>query len=97
MPNLRALGRNSKLLTVVADYLSRVGVDLGALTETRQVEFTAPQDGTAYFVTLAPLRFDNWIVATVIPASDFLATIERNAKFLVAALALLTLVIPPPC
>jgi adenylate cyclase len=33
------------------------------------------------------------VVATVIPASDFLATIERNARLLLAALGLLTLVI----
>jgi adenylate cyclase len=46
-----------------------------------------------YFVTLAPLEFDNWVVATIIPASDFLATIDRNAKLLLAALAVLTLVV----
>ena len=92
MPNLGTLGRNSDLLTVVRDHLS-AGVSLGALTESRQVEFTASQDGRSYFVTLAPLRFDNWIVATVIPASDFLATIERNAKIVLAVLVVLTLVI----
>jgi hypothetical protein len=40
MPNLGTLGRNSNLLTVVRDHLS-AGVSLGALTESRQVEFTA--------------------------------------------------------
>jgi adenylate cyclase len=39
------------------------------------------------------LSFDDWVVATVIPASDFLATIQRNAKLLLAVLGLLTLVI----
>jgi adenylate cyclase len=92
MPTLVDLRRTNKLLSVVKDYLGS-GVDLGTLAETRQTEFTAPQDGTAYFIALAPLRFDNWIVATVIPASDFLATIERNAKILLAILAILTLAV----
>ena len=39
------------------------------------------------------MGFDDWVVATVIPARDFLATIERNAKLLLAALGLLTLVV----
>ncbi len=77
----------------LAEYVDlSAGVSLGALTESRQVEFTASQDGRSYFVTLGPLRFDNWIVATVIPASDFLATIERNAKIVLAVLVVLTLV-----
>ena len=76
----------------LAEYVDlSAGVSLGALTESRQVEFTASQDGRSYFVTLGPLRF-NWIVATVIPASDFLATIERNAKIVLAVLVVLTLV-----
>src|SRR5207244_555553 len=54
---------------------------------------TATEDGNPYFVTLSPLRFNNWVVATVIPAGDFLATIERNARILLAALAVLTLLI----
>ncbi len=93
MPNLRILGQNNGLLRVVGDYLSRGAVDLAALAETRQVEFTAAADSGDYFVTVAPLRFEDWVVATVIPASDFLATIERNAKFLLAAVAGLTLLI----
>jgi adenylate cyclase len=36
------------------------------------------------------LGFDNWVVATIIPAGDFLATVERNAHLLLSALALLT-------
>jgi adenylate cyclase len=93
MPNLGAMGQQNPLLRIVSDYLASGSVDLGALSETRQVEFTASRGGGDYFVTLAPSRFDDWVVATVIPARDFLATIDRNAKLLLAALAVLTLLI----
>jgi adenylate cyclase len=93
MPTLRGLSEDNKLLRAVREYLGRRHVDLAALGDTRQVEFASPEDGRDYFLTFAPLHFDDWVVVTVIPAGDFLATIERNAKFLVAALGLLTLVI----
>jgi len=93
MPNLPSLSRNNGLLRTVGEYLGRGSMDLSALSETRQVEFTSSEDGRDYFLTFAPLSFDDWVVATVIPASDFLATIRRNAKLLLAVLGLLTLVI----
>src|SRR5690349_16487649 len=74
IPNLRTLSQNNHLLRVVSEYLGRGRVDLAALSDTRQVEFTGPADGSDYFLTFAPLRFDDWVVATVIPAGDFLAT-----------------------
>jgi adenylate cyclase len=93
MPNLRSLSRHNNLLRVVGEYISHGKVDLATLTDARPVEFTSSEDGRRYFLTFAPLGFDDWVVATVIPAADFLATIERNAKLLLAALALLTLAI----
>jgi adenylate cyclase len=93
MPNLRSLSQNNSLLRTVGEYLDRGSVNLAALSETRQVEFASSKDGRDYFLTFAPLGFDDWVVATVIPAGDFLATIERKAKLLLAALGLLTLVI----
>jgi adenylate cyclase len=93
MPTLRSLSQGNGLLRTVGEYLGRGSVDLAALSETRQVEFTSREDSRDYFLTFAPLSFDDWVVATVIPAGDFLATIERNIKLLLAALGLLTLVV----
>jgi adenylate cyclase len=93
MPNLRSLSQNNGLLRTVGEYLSRGSVNLAAVSDTRQVEFTSLENGREYFLTFAPLSFDDWVVATIIPAADFLATIERNAKLLLAALVLLTLVL----
>jgi adenylate cyclase len=93
MPNLRSLGQNNNLLRTVGEYFGRDSTGLAALSETRQVEFTSSADRGDYFLTFSPLGFDDWVVATVIPAGDFLATIERNAKLLLAALGLMTLVI----
>jgi adenylate cyclase len=93
MPTLGGLSRDNPLLRAVGEYLGRGNAGFAALTDTRQVDFTSPEDGRKYFLTFAPLSFDDWVVATVIPANDFLATIERNAKLLLAVLGLLTLVI----
>jgi adenylate cyclase len=93
MPSLGGLSRDNPLLRAVGEYLGRGNAGLAALTDTRQVDFTSPEDGRDYFLTFAPLSFDDWVVATIIPAADFLATIERNARLLLAGLGLLTLVI----
>ena len=90
MPTLDGLGGKNALLRVVREYLASGDADLPTLAETRQVEFWAG-DGRRYFVTLSPLKFESWAVATVIPAEDFLASIDRNARILLAALAALTL------
>jgi adenylate cyclase len=68
-------------------------VRLANLHETRQLQTTGPIDGKDYFVTFSPLSFNNWVVATVIPASDFLASIERSGMILLIALAALTIIV----
>jgi adenylate cyclase len=93
VPSLRGLSQGNKLLRAVGDYLGHGNKNLAALSEMRQIQFTFPEDGRDYFLTFAPLSFDDWVVATVIPSQDFLATIERNAKFLIVVLGLLTVVI----
>ena len=53
------------------DALLRGGeVSLADLRETRQLQITGPADGKNYFVTFSPLHFSDWVVVTVIPASD---------------------------
>ena len=32
------------------------------MSETRQVEFASAEDGRDYFLTFAPLGFDDWVV-----------------------------------
>jgi adenylate cyclase len=44
-----------------------------------------------WFVTITPLATAGWSVATAIPTSDFLGPFQRNARRLLAALALFTL------
>ncbi len=89
MPELASLGRGNRLFDVVQREIRRDDFDLASITAIRQMQVTGA-DGADYFLTFAPLRFDNWVVATVIPASDFLATIDRNAQILLAGLAVLT-------
>lgn len=91
MPELGDLGQRNRLLRVVGQQLDRGELDLASLSGTRQLRFVAPEDGNTYFITFSPLHFSNWVVATIIPADDFLATIERNAMILLAALGALTL------
>jgi adenylate cyclase len=91
MPRLDALAEGSPQLRVVKSALASSGLDFAALAQARQLRMRG-DDGRDYFVTLAPLKFENWVVATVIPASDFLATIDRTAELLLIGLAVLTLV-----
>ncbi len=91
MPALQALGEGNAQLRVVRSALATGELDFSALAEARQLRMRG-DDGREYFVTFAPLRFDNWVVATVIPASDFLASIDRSAELLLIGLAVLTLI-----
>ena len=93
MPVPGALARDHPMLGSVAAVLDRKGVSLADLQETRQLQTTGPIDGKDYFVTFSPLKFNGWVVATVIPADDFLASIRRNVMMLLIALAGLTLLI----
>jgi adenylate cyclase len=90
MPRLSVLGDGNSQLRAVSRALERDDVDLGSLADARQLRIRGEYDRD-YFVTLAPLKFDNWVVATVIPASDFLATIDRSAELLLIGLAVLTI------
>jgi adenylate cyclase len=47
--------------------------------------------GGEWFVTVSPLAFAEWSVATAIPASDFLGPFQRNSRRLLIALVLFTL------
>src|SRR6202030_1299307 len=92
-PELETLARDHPMLASVDALLHGGSLSLADLRETRQLQATGPIDGKDYFVTISPLNFNNWVVATVIPASDFLASIQRSAMILLIALAGLTLIV----
>jgi adenylate cyclase len=92
MPMLRHVARKgSEPLRLIDQALENSDFDLAEVTGIRQIEIHSHENGKAYFVTFTPLHFRNWFVATVIPADDFLASIERAAQLLLAGLAILTL------
>jgi adenylate cyclase len=93
MPELDTLARDHPMLASVATLLAGKGVSLADLQDTRQLQTTGPIDGKDYFVTFSPLKFNGWVIATVIPTDDFLASIRRNVAMLLLALAGLTLLI----
>ena len=93
MPELDMLARDHPMLASVAGLLHGSSLSLADLRETRQLQTTGPIDGKDYFVTFSPLNFNTWVVATVIPANDFLASIQRSAMILLIALAALTVIV----
>jgi adenylate cyclase len=93
IPDLDALARDHPMLAAVGALLQSGGSSRVGLRETRQLQIIGPTDGKNYFVTFSPLNFSDWVVATVIPVSDFLASIERSAMVSLIALAALTVII----
>jgi adenylate cyclase len=91
MPMLGELGASNPLLALADDMVDSKKVTLQSVGDARQFEITSPKDGRSYYVTFAALKFSGWIAAIVVPASDFLTSIEENARYLLAALAVLTL------
>lgn len=92
-PDLDELARGNPILAPIRALVQGGMLAPDRLRDTRQVRMTGAEDGKDYFVTLSPLNFSNWVVATAIPASDFLASIERGATVLLAGLAVLTLLL----
>jgi adenylate cyclase len=93
MPQLETLAEGHPMLAAIDALITGGRVRLADLREDRQLQLTGPIDAKIYFVTFSPLNFSDWVVATVIPASDFLASIERSANTLLIALAVLTLIV----
>jgi adenylate cyclase len=91
MPMLRELGAGNQLLALAERVIRTMQVDLRSVSDARQIEIVDPVGGDTYYVTFATANFLGWVVVTVIPANDFLASIEKNAKYLLAALGGLTL------
>jgi len=92
MPTLRELARENSMLAIVDYAIREMQVALPRVNETRLLEIRSPTDGQSYYVTFGPLNFQGWVVATIIPASDFLASIEKSTQILLVVLVLLTLV-----
>jgi adenylate cyclase len=92
-PDLDELARGNPILAPIGTLVQGGMLAPDRLRDTRQVRMTGAEDGKDYFVTLSPLNFSNWVVATAIPASDFLASIERSAMVLLAGLAVLTMLL----
>ena len=57
--------------------------------DARQMRLVAA--GDAYAVTLTPLAFPGWTLATVIPEAEFLGPIETTIRRLLVGLAILIL------
>jgi adenylate cyclase len=93
MPALEALAQSHPMFASVDAVLRGGRINLVDLREARQLQTIGPVDGKDYFVTFSPLNFRDWVVVTVIPTNDFLASVEHSATILLIALAVLTIII----
>src|SRR5712672_1438614 len=78
------------LLPIAQDALKQAGHSYDADKKiASQVRLVAA--GNAYAVSLTPLAFPGWTLATVIPEAEFLGPIERTIRRLLVGLAILIL------
>jgi adenylate cyclase len=89
LPMLGELGQGDPRLALIEAATHGGDLDLARFSEVKSLEMTSPVDGMEYFVTFSPVQFRDWVVATVIPAHDFLASIEESAETLLIALVVL--------
>jgi adenylate cyclase len=93
LPPWRTLqGDDDPLLGAVAASLAQAGLALDTIVEPRRIEVSTA-GGRRFFVGLAPLPFEHWVVATVVPAEDFVGDIERSTRDLAWLLVGLVLAI----
>lgn len=83
---LRSIGAGTApLLRVAAEGIWSQKISLADLKAPLDVRVVA-RDGQAYYVSMAPAGFLDWVVGTVVPEADFTARIEENLRTLVYAL-----------
>lgn len=81
------------MLAVTLEALRQQRILLEAIDETTEIEYRQPGTESTYFVTLTPLPFEGWSIATVIPAEDFLGDVAENTRRLVWALIFFVLAV----
>jgi adenylate cyclase len=92
-PTIDGLAGRDAMFRVAADYLARSKLGVADITRPMQIMVGGGANGRGYFIALTPLDFQGWVLATVIPADDFLARIDHNSRVLLIGLGVLTLVI----
>ncbi|MCC7049115.1 MAG: hypothetical protein IT562_20545 [Alphaproteobacteria bacterium] len=65
-------------LVVAREAMAAAGVKLESIDGPRRLAYMRPGSGERYFVTVTPANRLDWLIATVIPESDFLAGVDRN-------------------
>ena len=75
------------LLPIAQAAIKQADVADGNDKSARQVRLVAA--GNAYAVTLTPLAFPGWTLATVIPEAEFLGPVETTIRHLLVGLAVL--------
>ena len=75
------------LLPIAQAAIKQADVADGNDKSARQVRLVAT--GNAYAVTLTPLAFPGWTLATVIPEAEFLGPVETTIRHLLIGLAVL--------
>src|SRR6266481_5515170 len=75
------------LLPIAQAAIKQADVADGNHKSAREVRLVA--DGNAYAVTLTPLAFPGWALATVIPEAEFLGPVETTIRHLLVGLAVL--------
>jgi adenylate cyclase len=80
---------NQPLLPIAQSAIKQADMSGVSAKDGRRVRLVA--DGNAYAVTLTPLDFAGWTLATVIPEAEFLGPVERTIRNLLIGLALLVI------
>src|SRR5258708_21963731 len=75
------------LLPIAQEAIKQADVADGNDKSAREVRLVAA--GNAYAVTLTPLTFPGWTLATVIPEAEFLGPVETTIRHLLVGLAVL--------
>ncbi len=86
---IHAYESDISLIRTASEALTEEFPDYGDITETQQLEFEI--DGVRHFVQVSPIDNDaglDWLVAVVIPESDFMAQINANNRVTFALIAI---------
>lgn len=85
------VGASDGMLSITAAALKSGGLSIGDVVDTVQLEHEVA--GRLYFITMTPLPFEGWVMATVVPAEDFLGDIAENTRRLLWALGVFVVLV----
>ncbi|MBN1525250.1 MAG: adenylate/guanylate cyclase domain-containing protein [Spirochaetales bacterium] len=84
---------DDNFLKIIKNAMNKNKIALNTIKAPLPLRFYDERDGRNYFITFMPAGRLDWVLATIIPDSDYLAEIDRNMLYLMGIVGALFIIV----